>query len=165
MVDDAFAAFVADRGDDLLRVAYLLCRDAGRAEDLTQDALVKVLRRWRSAGAAAHPFAYARQVVVNEYLGWRRLRASGELVGTDELDAAVPDATDRLGERDVVWRLIGALPARPRAVLVLRYYEQLTDAEIASLLGCAEATVRSITARALATLRDHPALAAVTEEA
>jgi RNA polymerase sigma factor (sigma-70 family) len=66
---------------------------------------------------------------------------------------AVPDAADLVDERDRVWRLIGALPPRARAVLVLRYYEDLPDREIAAALGCAEATVRSIAARSFATLR------------
>jgi RNA polymerase sigma-70 factor (sigma-E family) len=151
VADEAFTAFVQAHGAGLLRFAYLLCRDGARAEDLVQDALVKMLRRWRAAGVADQPVAYARRVVVNEYLGWRRLRASGEVLGSVETTA--PDEMDAIDDRDRVWRLIGTLPARSRAVLVLRYYEQLPDREIALLLGCAEATVRSIAARAFSALR------------
>ncbi|HZZ97903.1 MAG TPA: SigE family RNA polymerase sigma factor [Jatrophihabitantaceae bacterium] len=153
MADEAFTAFVQAQGTGLLRFAYLLCQDRARAEDLVQDALVKMLRRWRAAGVADQPVAYARRVVVNEHLGWRRLRASGEVPGTVEITA--PDDIDAIGDRDRVWRLMATLPARSRAVLVLRYYEQLSDREIALLLGCAEATVRSIAARAFSTLRVH----------
>lgn len=153
MADETFTAFVQEHGAALLRFAYLLSRDSARAEDLVQDALVKLLRRWRSAGAAASPLAYARRIVLNEYLGWRRLRSSGEVL--ELADVPAPDESDRIGNRDLVWRLIGSLPPRARAVLVLRYYEQLPDREIAAVLGCAEPTVRSIATRALATLRSR----------
>ena len=83
MADEQFATFVHEHGAALLRVAYLLCRDRARSEDLVQDALVRVLRRWRSHGVADAPFAYARRVVVNEYLGWRRLRSSSEVALLD----------------------------------------------------------------------------------
>jgi RNA polymerase sigma-70 factor (sigma-E family) len=151
VADEAFTAFVQTHGATLLRFAYLLCRDSARAEDFVQDALIKMLRRWRSAGVAAEPVAYARKVVVNEFLGWRRLRASTEVYG--DVEVALADETEVISDRDLMWRLIGTLAPRARAVLVLRYYEQLPDAEIAALLGCAEATVRSIAARALTALR------------
>jgi RNA polymerase sigma-70 factor (sigma-E family) len=151
VVDEQFAAFVAASGPALLRFAYLLCRDSARAEDLVQSALERMLRRWRSGAVAANPTAYARKVITNEYLGWRRLRASTEVSLVDEQPVA--DAVALVDERDRVWRLIGTLPARSRAVLVLRYYEGLPDREIALVLDCAEATVRSLAARALSTLR------------
>jgi len=158
--DAALAELVAGSGAELLRVAYLLCGDSGRAEDLVQDALLKLLRRWRTGAAADHPRAYARKAIVNEYLGWRRRRASSEVLLVDEPEREQPDAAQRVADRDLAWRLISGLPTRSRAVLVLRYYEQLPDREIAACLDCAEATVRSIAARALATLRAHPQLAA-----
>jgi RNA polymerase sigma-70 factor (sigma-E family) len=163
VADEALTAFVQEHGGALLRVAYLLCRDGGRAEDIVQDALVKVMRRWRTVGAADSPLAYARRTVVNEYLSWRRLRAAGEVVGV-VAESAAPDRIGEVDERDVVWRLMGTLQPRARAVLVLRYYDQLPDSEIATLLGCAEASVRSTAARALTALRTNPMLAAVTEE-
>jgi RNA polymerase sigma factor (sigma-70 family) len=149
------AALVETEGAALLRFAYLLCRDAGRAEDLVQDALVRMMR---SKSPIDMPAAYARKVIVNEFLGWRRRLASTERVGTDGLDPGVADATDAVADRELVWSLIGSLPPRARAVLVLRYYEDRPDAEIAAWLGCAEPTVRSIAARALAQLRTHPQL-------
>jgi RNA polymerase sigma-70 factor (sigma-E family) len=155
--DEAFSAFVRQHGAELLRFAYLLCGESARAEDIVQDSLVKLMRRWRSA-APTTPVAYARKVILNEYLGWRRLRSSREVTTSTFADQPAPDASESLAERDVVWQLIRTLPPRARAVLVLRYYAQLPDREIADQLGCAEATVRSIAARAFITLRAHPDL-------
>ena len=156
MPDDQFDSFVAENGGALLRCAYLLCRDRGRAEDLVQDSLVKAMRRWRDADVPEHAEAYVRRIVVNEYLSWRRRRASTELIGLVDRDAGAADGSDERADRDAMWQLLGTLAPRPRAVLVLRYYQQLPDREIAELLGCAEATVRSLAARAFATLRaDH----------
>jgi RNA polymerase sigma factor (sigma-70 family) len=107
------------------------------------------------------PVAYARKVILNEYLGWRRLRSSREIATPSFTDPVASDGTDELAERDVVWRLIRTLPPRARAVLVLRYYAQLPDRDIAAHLDCAEATVRSIAARAFTTLRAHPDLSAL----
>jgi RNA polymerase sigma-70 factor (sigma-E family) len=152
------AALVESDGAALLRFAFLLCRDAGRAEDLVQDALVRMMRSHSTVEA---PAAYARKVIVNEYLGWRRRRWSTEIVRTDDADVGVDDSVDAVADRDLVWRLIGSLPPRARAVLVLRYYEDLPDAEIAAVVGCAEATVRSIAARAFARLRTHPQLSSL----
>ena len=154
---------VADEG---LRLAFLLTRDRARAraEDLVQETFVRVLRRWRTAGVPDEPFAYARKVVINEYLAWRRLRSSDESVGLIG-EREVEDQTEQIGDRDLMWRLLGELPARGRTVLVLRYYEQLTDAEIAVILGCKLGTVRSISARSIASLRAHPMMAIVLEEA
>lgn len=157
------AALVESDGAALLRFAYLLCRDAGRAEDLVQDALVRMMRSRASIDA---PAAYARKVIVNEYLGWRRRFSSREVIGTDGLDAGVADPTDAFADRELVWRLVGSLPPRARTVLVLRYYSDRPDSEIADCLGCAEATVRSIAARAFTQLRAHPQLSSLqTEEA
>ena len=163
-VDPEFTAFAQAHGDELQRVAYLLCRDGARAEDLVQDTLFKLLRRWRSRGAPVHPLGYARRILVNEYLGWRRLLVSRELPVADAPALLVPDNTDVLADRDLMWRLIATLSPRARAVLVWRYYVQLPDREIADLLDCAEVTVRTTAARALATLRANPMLATAREE-
>jgi RNA polymerase sigma factor (sigma-70 family) len=133
----------------------ICCRDRGQAEDLVQEALLKLSRRQE---AITHPQAYARRIVVNDYLGWRRRRVSTEVVG-DVPDTAVPGFADDVADRDLVWRIIGRLPKRQRAVLVLRYYEALGDAEVAQLLGCAEGTVRSLATRAFEALRSDPQLA------
>jgi RNA polymerase sigma factor (sigma-70 family) len=163
-IDPEFTAFAQAHGDELQRVAYLLCHDGARAEDLVQDTLFKLLRRWRSRGAPEHPLGYARRVLVNEYLGWRRLRVSREVPMADAPALLVSDETAVLADRDLVWRLIATLSPRARAVLVCRYYVQLPDREIAYLLNCAEVTVRTTAARALAALRANPMLATAREE-
>jgi RNA polymerase sigma-70 factor (sigma-E family) len=151
-VSGTFEEFVAWRGAALLRFAYVLSQDSGRAEDLVQDALVKVHRRWESVIAADQPEAYVRRILVNEFLNWRRRRSSAEVAGAVP-DVAVGDDLDRIAERDRMWRALAVLPPRQRAALVLRYYEDLSDAEIAAILDCAPGTVRSLTARGLAALR------------
>jgi RNA polymerase sigma-70 factor (sigma-E family) len=154
---DGFEEYAADRGGALLRFAYLLTGDRARAEDVVQEALIKVSMRWDRVVAADAPDAYVRRVVVNEFLRWRRRRASSEFVG------AVPersegDAIDELAERDAVWRALLRLPRRQRTVLVLHYYESLPYADIAILLGCAEGTVRSLASRAFDAMRRDPGL-------
>jgi RNA polymerase sigma-70 factor (sigma-E family) len=148
----SFEAFVAARGGALLRYAFMLTHDAGRAEDLVQDALVKVHRRWGRVAAAEQPDAYVRRVVTNEFLSWRRRRSSSEtpsLVST----AAVVDPALAVDDRDQMWRALATLPHRQRMVMVLRFYEELTDPEIAGLLDCAVGTVSSLASRALGSLR------------
>lgn len=155
-----FDEFVAGRGPALLRFAYLLTGDGGLAEDLVQEALIRAHRRWRGQVRVTHPEAYVRRIVVNEYTNWRRRRSNHELPGPipDGATGDTADVADGLVERDLVWRILACLPRRQRAVLVLRYYEALPDAEIADLLEATEGTVRSLAARAFATLRDHPQL-------
>jgi RNA polymerase sigma-70 factor (sigma-E family) len=152
-----FDEFVVGRGPALLRFGYLLCGDRGLAEDLVQDALVKLHRRWFDQSAVEHPEAYVRRIILNDFTSWRRRHASTEVVGPVP-ERAYVDSTDGLAERDVMWTALGVLSSRQRAVLVLRYYEQVPDSQIASMLGCGESTVRSLAARAFALLRGHPNL-------
>jgi RNA polymerase sigma-70 factor (sigma-E family) len=152
---ESFDEFVLARGTALLRFAYLLTRDAGRAEDLVQDALLKTHRRWDAVVRADRPDAYVRRIVVNDFLSWRRRPSSRETTRAVP-ETTVPDASDQLAERDLLWRALAMLPLRQRAVLVLRYYEDLTDPQIADALGCATGTVRSLSSRALAALRAAP---------
>jgi RNA polymerase sigma-70 factor (sigma-E family) len=155
----AFEDFVRGRGAALLRFAYLLTGDRGHAEDLVQDALVKAYLRWNGRAAVIeHPEAYVRRTIVNQFVSWRRRRSSGEVVGPVP-ERSGGDHAQRLTERVRVWKVLSELPPRQRSVLVLRYYEGLSDRNIADLLGCAEGTVRSLAARAFSTLRAHPQLA------
>jgi RNA polymerase sigma-70 factor (sigma-E family) len=154
----AFDEFVRARGAALLRFAYLLAGDRGLAEDLVQDALVKAYLRWGGRAAIERPEAYVRRIIVNEFVSWRRRRASREVVGPVP-DRAGGDHAEGVAERVRVWQVLARLPRRQRVVLVLRYYDGLPDREIADLLGCAEGTVRSLAARAFGTLRGHPDLA------
>ncbi len=159
-------AFVAARGPALRRFAYLLCGDRQRAEDLVQSALARVLRHWPRVSAMEHPEAYVRQAVVREHLAWWRRRSSREVVSDAAPERVEPgDFTTTAAERDAAWRLLATLPARQRAVLVLRYYEDLDDAGVARVLGTTESTVRSNAARGLAALRNAVSPTTTSKEA
>ena len=108
---------------------------------------------------AERPDAYVRRIILNQYLSWRRRRSSSELSGPVP-DVGVADSTDHIASRDLLWRVLAELPGKQRAVLALRYYEDLPDREIGALLGCSDGTVRSLASRAFATLRQHAALVA-----
>lgn len=148
----AFEAFVAAHADDLLRTAVLLTRDRGHAEDLVQTALAKVYRRWgRIQGA--DPYPYVRRVLVTSAASWWRLRGTQEIVALPVHDRAEPDGTEAFAERERMSAALASLPPRMRAVLVLRYAEDLSESATAELLGCSVHTVKSQTARGLARLR------------
>jgi RNA polymerase sigma-70 factor (sigma-E family) len=152
-----FPEFAAARLPSLLRYAHLLTGDAHLAEDLVQEALTRAYLNWPKVVGADRPERYVIRILTNHYLGWRRRSWwRRDLPAGDELaPPSVPDSAGDLVERDAVWTLLGTLPRRQRAVLVLRYYEGLTDAEISELLGCAPVTVRTHAYRAFATLRER----------
>jgi RNA polymerase sigma-70 factor (sigma-E family) len=160
-VDQDFVSYVEARTPALLRLAYLLSGDPHLAEDLVQESLARAHRRWHEVVRADSPHAYVRRIVVNQHLSWRRRRSSGELAVAPESvpEGMSEDLAGGLAERDVAWRALATLPRRQRAVLVLRYYEDLSDDDIATTLGVAVGTVRSLASRAFAQLREHPALA------
>ncbi len=146
----AFDSFVASCSDRLVRTAYLLCGDRGHAEDLVQTALMRTARHWRRARAS--PEAYARRVVVN--LAKDRWRDRARRPAEVPLDAE-PLAAEAAAilDRDMLARAMSSLPHGQRAVLVLRFLDDLSVAEAAATLGCTPGTVKSQTARALASLR------------
>lgn len=139
----------------LLRYATMLTGEREQAADLVQDVLVKVYRRWPRIVDLDHPDRYVVRMVTNGYLSWRHSRAARLIAAGDLPDQARPDdfASDHAAREDM-WQRLARLPRRQRAVVVLRYYEQLADSEIADLLGCAQATVRAHAHRALTTLRN-----------
>jgi RNA polymerase sigma-70 factor (sigma-E family) len=149
--EDAFEAFVAARSGDLLRTAVLLTRDRGHAEDLLQTALVKAYRRWNRIDG--DPYPYVRRVLVTTAASWRRLRTTQEIVSLPAREYATPDGTDLVDERERMTDALATLPPRMRAVLVLRYTEDLSEAATAELLQCSVHTVMSQTVRGLARLR------------
>ena len=151
-----FPEYVAARGPTLLRSAVLLTGDRHLAEDLLQTALIRVHGRW---DRIAEPDAYVRRVLVTTYLNWWRRRMGGEVPTGAVPDAAVPGGFEHVETRVPLLAALARLPRRMRAVVVLRFYDDLPDAEIAALLGCSAATVRSQAARALAKLRADGALA------
>jgi RNA polymerase sigma-70 factor (sigma-E family) len=148
-----FEEFTAARLPALLRFAFLLCGDRELARDLVQEALTKALVRWSRVDAADQPYAYVRTMLTNEFLAFHRRRRLRTVPLTSDLAPTEPAAADGLDDRDELWRQLAGLPRQQRAVLVLRYYEDLSDAEIAEVLRCREGTVRGYAARAFATLR------------
>ena len=157
-----FDEFVAARSSGLLRTAYLLTRDHALAEDLVQTALTKAWFAWRRIDGNPEP--YVRRILVNTYASWWRRKWRGEQA-TEELPE--PDSTsadDTAASSTDLWSAMERLPRRMRAVIVLRYFEDLTEAETARLLGCSVGTVKSQTSKALAKLRIDPALASEEEE-
>ena len=157
-----FERFVTEWTDPLLRTAYLMARDLAEAEDLVQETLLRVARRWPRVRAMDHPVAYARRILVNLAIDGaeRRARRTGELAMAGSQSTA--DLADSRAERDLravdaQEELLGALaglPARQRAVIILRYWEDLPESEVAAILGCSAGTVKSTASRGLARLRD-----------
>ena len=148
----AFREFVGARYAALLRTAYLLGGDRATAEDLLQTALAKTYLAWRRIDPSAVE-AYTRRVLVNTATSWWRRRWHGERPTEVFPEQAGVDAIGQAMDRQHLWQHVRALPVRQRAVLVLRFYEDQTEAETARLLGVSVGTVKSSTSRALATLR------------
>jgi RNA polymerase sigma-70 factor (sigma-E family) len=150
-----FDAFVAAHAEGLLRTAYLMTADEQEAEDLVQECLLRLAPRWGRIGRMDHPLAYARRVLVNLAVrgSTGRARRHGELhpVALDRLITSPPD--DLLADRSELWAALGQLTARQRAVLVLRYFHDLSEVQVAEMLGVTTSTVSSTTARSLAQLR------------
>ena len=146
-----FDDFVAGRSQALLRTAYLLTGDHAHAEDLLQTALAKSWFAWgRIAGP---PEPYVRRVIATTYATWWRRRWRSEYPTGSVPEVAGADGTAGVDERDALWRALGTLPRRQRAVVVLRYYEDLSEAETAAALGISRGTVKSQASKALAALR------------
>jgi RNA polymerase sigma-70 factor (sigma-E family) len=152
-----FEEFAAQRLDPLLRYATALACDPHLAQDIVQEVLLRAQQHWPRIAEADQPAAYVRRMVTNEYLSWRRRRAAKDVAlahpDLDRLGPAVADPTRLVDERDAMLARIARLPRKQRAAVVLRYYENLTDDEIAAQLGCTAGTVRSHVSRALSTLR------------
>jgi RNA polymerase sigma-70 factor (sigma-E family) len=161
-VPDDFEVFAAARLPDLLRYATALTGDRELAADLVQDVLTRAFTRWPRIRRTEAPDRYLKRMITNAHLSHRRRWSVRRIApaADDVLDARAPVAPDptaldlERGEQvDRLWQALAALPARQRAVLVLRYYEGLTDTEIAGVLDCAPGTVRSSASRALRALR------------
>lgn len=157
-----FAEFVAARSSALLRTAYLLTGDWAGAEDLLQATLEQCWRRW--SRLTGNPEPYVRQAMLRTFLSWRRRRWTGEVPTRDLPEPVVDDATHGVDDRDRVWRALRRLPRRQRAVVVLRYFDDLSESETARVLGISVGTVKSQTSKALAALRVDAALAERVDE-
>ena len=155
-----FDPFVVARSPALLRTAYLLVRDESLAEDLLQTALAKAWFAWgRIEGDPEH---YIRRILVNTAASWWRRKWRGELPTEVLPERRGATGSESGGDQDL-WDALGRLPVRQRAVVVLRYLEDRTEADTADLLGCSVGTVKSQCAKALAKLRVDAALVVVDE--
>ncbi|HKX67492.1 MAG TPA: SigE family RNA polymerase sigma factor [Intrasporangium sp.] len=168
--DDEFTAFVRGHSDRLHRYGYVLTGSAAEAEELVQETLVKVYLAWERICQEGSPLGYTRAAMarthVSRWRSWRRRTALEDRVVLDRSSATTSWETEAT-ERDAMWRALATLPPRQRAVVVLRYYEDLTERDSAEALGCAIGTVKSQLSRALSTLRGQGAGAhlLVSEEA
>jgi RNA polymerase sigma-70 factor (sigma-E family) len=151
-VEDEFVQFLSGRLPRLHRAAYLLCGDRHRAEDIVQATALNLFLKWRHAKAADNMDGYLHRMLVREFLGQRRLRWARVLL-TDRLPDRPVAPPDDVENRDAVLAGLAHVPAGQRAVLVLRYFSDLSVAETATALNCSEGNVKSQTARGLATLR------------
>lgn len=154
-MDSSFEAFVAARSRHLLHTAHLLTGDRHRAEDLLQTALTRAYLRWDRID---EPEGYVRRSLVNAHTDWWRRKPWREQVSSELPETPVQDGTAAYEERDAVLAALATLTGRQRAVVVLRYYEGLSEAEIAAALGCSTGTVKSAASRAMTKLRAHPGL-------
>lgn len=162
-----FEQYVNDSRVRLFRFAVVLCGDTVLAGELLTDVLGRAFERWHQVSSARDPHAYVRRMLVNEFVSWKRRRARtaphpeiGQLIDVraTRLGTAGPDPGDVHAERVALLDELARLPTRQRAAIVLRYFEDLSDEDIADALGCRAGTVRSCISRGLATLRINPTL-------
>jgi RNA polymerase sigma-70 factor (sigma-E family) len=162
-----FDAFVEAHAGELARTAYLVLWDLAEAEDLVQETLLRIAKRWPRIRRMEHPGAYARRVLVNLALdeSKRRVRRLQELDGrppADRVDGSSVRALWQVDARSALTDALARIPPRQRAVLVLRYFLDLPEAEVAAALGCSVGTVKSTASRALARLeQDLPTRSAL----
>jgi len=158
-----FAAYMAARQPSLLRTAYLLTGNRHTAEDLVQTAFAKLYLSWDRVQRRELIDGYVRRILVNEHNSlWRRAFTRREVVAEELPQTMAPPDRHDDGESAALWAFVSTLPRRQRAVVVLRYYEDLSEAETAEVLGISVGTVKSQASRALAALRsrvhEHPGI-------
>ena len=156
--DHGFTDFVRAHTSALLRTAYLLTGNSTAAEELVQDTLVRLYPKWHRVEAADVPLAYVRRSLTNGFINGKRRASSKDValeIVLDRWDGR--DEVSQLVEREALWSLLSTLPDRQRAALVMRYFHDLPDDEIASALDCRAGTVRSLISRGLTALRDENA--------
>jgi RNA polymerase sigma-70 factor (sigma-E family) len=152
----SFEDFVTARSRHLQRTAYLLTRDHYLAQDLVQTTYAKVWPRWSRIGD--DPEAYVRRTMFNTYTSWWRRKWRGETPTEEVPDDGCPGDQSQIDDRAGLMAALGRLPARQRAVVVLRYFEDLSELETARLLNCSPGNVKSQASRALSKLRVDPEL-------
>ncbi|MEV0318113.1 SigE family RNA polymerase sigma factor [Streptomyces sp. NPDC050658] len=161
--DAAFSAFMGARYGSIVRTARLLTGSSVRAEDLAQEALLRTYRAWQRIGREEAAEAYTRTTMVRLLVKDRRRRWSQEIPAPWVPDVPEPGHEEQVSVRVTVREVLRTLPPAQRAVLVLRYYHQLSERETAEALGCSPGTVKSRTARALAALRTQGFLVAASD--
>ncbi|MFF7249174.1 SigE family RNA polymerase sigma factor [Embleya sp. NPDC008237] len=156
-----FRAFVESRWSGLVRTAYLLTGDHAIAEDVAQSALTKTYVNWRRVRGADNPDAYVRRILVNANIRRFRKRRVAEQLRAELPQRVGEDPYVRADQRQMLRTALADLPGRQRAVVVLRYWDDLPEAEVSRILGCSLGTVKSQAAKGLARLRAHPGLAGI----
>lgn len=146
------SAFLDEWQVPLLRFTIVLCGSRPAAEDVLQDVLLRVFAQWSRIGVMESPYGYVRKMLVNEHLSWRR-RLTRQIPRAEIEREASPDPAERIAGRDELLRRVDALPARQRTAVILRYFEDLDDAEIARVMVCDPVTVRSYVSRGLKAMR------------
>ncbi|MGP4023187.1 SigE family RNA polymerase sigma factor [Actinomadura sp. 3N407] len=155
---EEFRSYVTERRAVLLRAATQLTSDRAEAEDLLQAALAKTYLAWHRIEDRAAVDGYVRRAMVNTQISWWRRRKL-DVYPTDQIpDHPVDDHTSRSEMRDVLFRALRRLPERQRLTVMLRYYEDMSEREIAEILGVSVGTVKSTVSRAMARLRDDDGL-------
>ena len=160
--DEEFREFVVGRSGALLRTAYLMTGDRGLAEDLVQSTLAKAYVAWGRVQSADNPDAYVRRILINTGIRAGRRRQITEILRADPPEAPAPDTTAHVDERQRLATALTDLPPRQRAVVVLRYFDDLSEVAAAEILSCSVGTVKSQASKALTKLR--LALGEVPEE-
>ena len=150
-----YEEFARARLATLARYAVMLTGDRHSAEDLVQETMVRAQLKWRTVSQADAPEQYVKRMMVNLYLDWQRGSWWKRVLVRADAGAGVgvPDTAEGAADRDLIWQAMAHLPRQQRAALVLRYYEDLADAEIAEVLGCTVGTARGYVSKALTALR------------
>jgi len=160
IADAEFREFVQSRGRSLLHAAYLLTGNVADAEDLVQSALAKTFQAWDRIEDRKALDGYVRRAMVNTHISWWRRRKLDEYPTDDIPDQPVADPATATDTYDSLKRAIDRLPQRMRAAVVLRFFEDMTEAEVADILGVSQGTVKSTVSRAVAKLREDVELLA-----
>ena len=153
--DEEVTVFVRARYRSLLRTAFLLCGDRGKAEDLVQTTLAKTVVAWSRLQGAESIDHYVQRILVNAFITSRRRRSWWELPVGRLVESQARDEYVGVEQRDMLRRALDRLPARQRAAVVLRFYEDLSEQDAAQALGCSVGTVKSLSSRGLQNLREH----------
>jgi RNA polymerase sigma-70 factor (sigma-E family) len=151
----AFSDFVAARSTSLFRTAYRMMGDYQLAQDLMQESLVKAYVAWPRLRDVTKAEAYTRRIIVTTSISWRRRRAFHEYPTASRLDSASPDQTEQLGAQEELWTQLLLLPPRQRAAVVLRFCEDMSEAQTAELMGCSVGSVKRQVSLGLTKVRDR----------